>query len=111
MQRRRGPNDLLVLAVPARHIDAHGDGLVSLVGDDHALARLLGPGLVLARRGGGALVRAGLPLGALGRATGTASGSLLGTLRHPLLVTLLRSRRGARAGLRCLPSLDRDLAL
>src|SRR4051812_19845448 len=40
MQRRRRAHDLLVAAVTAGDLDAHGDRLVGLVGDDAALARL-----------------------------------------------------------------------
>src|SRR5919204_4478485 len=49
VQRARGAHDLLVATVAARHVDPHGDRLVRLVGDDHALARLLPAGAVLAR--------------------------------------------------------------
>ena len=43
-------HDLRVAAVAARDVDAHGDRLVGLVGDDDALTDLLRAGAVLARR-------------------------------------------------------------
>src|SRR5947209_5283260 len=49
VQRARGPDDLLVAAVAPGHVDPHGDRLVGLVGDDHALAGLLAARLMLAR--------------------------------------------------------------
>ena len=50
VQRARGAHDLLVAAVAPGDVDPHGDRLVGLVGDDDALADLLGAGDVLARR-------------------------------------------------------------
>src|SRR3954465_2776854 len=40
VQRRAAADDLLVLAVPARGVDADGDRLVGAVGDHDALANL-----------------------------------------------------------------------
>src|SRR3712207_4733863 len=51
VQRRRRPDDLLVAPVAARGVDAHGDGLVGLVGDDDALAHLRAAGRGVPRRG------------------------------------------------------------
>src|SRR4051794_1869488 len=54
VQRRRRADDLLVALMTARGLDAHGDRLVGLVGDDAALAHLgaaLGAGDGLRRRG------------------------------------------------------------
>src|SRR2546430_1800144 len=52
MQHARGADDLLVAPVAPRHVDPHRDRLVGLIGDDHALARLLTARAVLARRRG-----------------------------------------------------------
>ena len=83
-----GADDLLVDAVPARDVDAHGDRLVGLVGDHDALADLRAAGPVL----GG--------LGRAGRA-GLDAGGLAARLRFALrqrrrAAAFLRARRRAR---------------
>src|SRR3712207_8494912 len=47
VQRRGLAHDLLVGPVAAGHVDPHGDRLVGLVRDDHALAHLRPAGAVL----------------------------------------------------------------
>src|SRR3954451_3204906 len=92
VQRRARAHDLLVAAVPARGLDADGDGLVGLVGDDAALAHLLAPGRPgdgLGRRGLRALGALGLLLGAAARALG---GELLAALVAGGLALLGRAR-------------------
>src|SRR4051794_22449856 len=98
VQRRGRAHDLLVAAVPARVLDAHGDRLDGLVGDDGAdadlraagrrlvdgerrLVRLAGRGLALLAL----LDPAALALGGLALALGDAVGlALLGGARRAL---------------------------
>ena len=47
VQLDRGAHDLVVALVAPHHVDAHGDRLVGLVGDDDALAHLRAAGAVL----------------------------------------------------------------
>src|SRR5215204_5106390 len=53
VQLGRAANDLLVGAVTASRVDANGDRLVALAGDDDALAHLGGVRVPLGRRGAG----------------------------------------------------------
>src|SRR4051794_23706596 len=93
VQRRRRAHDLLVAAVPPGALDAHGDRLVGLVGDDAALAHLRAAGGL----GDGLRRRRGRALGALGLLLGAAAGALCGQLLAALLalgLALLGRARG-----------------
>src|SRR5580700_3563150 len=99
MHGARAAHDLLVTAVPARDVDADGDRLGSLVGDDDALAHPAGAldGSVhgrerLAGRCGGTTLSG---LGAFLQASGTAADSLDLALGHPLGVAVLGCAAGA----------------
>src|SRR4051794_437372 len=87
VQGVRGAHDLVVAAVAASHVDAHGDRLVGLVGDDYALTDLLDPRHALARGRGLAARSRRLGLGA-GAARGPQLG-LLAALGLALLLALL----------------------
>src|SRR2546423_12171909 len=98
VQRRRRAHDLLVAAVPAGDLDADGDRLVGLVGDDPAEALLRAPGGRLMdggerRLGGPGRGRLG-PLALLGAPAAALVGLAL-ALRVAVGLALLRRARGA----------------
>ena len=95
VQRRRGAHDLVVAPVAPRDVDAHGDRLVGLVGDDHAGAHLRRAGRPARRRAcpGRARARGAWPSPARGGG-GARRPSWHGARRAPRA----RTRGGARAG-------------
>src|SRR5262249_20963257 len=92
VQRARAADDLLVSRVTAGDVDADGDRLVALAGDDDALANLRRVGLVLGRGGAGAGLVSCLGGGALLAAQVGLRLALLG----PLGLAVLDAERRAR---------------
>ena len=95
VQLDRGAHDLVVALVAPHDVDAHGDRLVGLVGDDDALAHLRAAGAVLGRvvgLGAGCALRA---LGLLGLGARAVAAPLGGG------VLAARLALGARAPRAC----------
>src|SRR4029077_12908855 len=106
VQGARAAHDLLVAAMPAGGVDANGDRLVGLVGDDDSLTHLAHAlGLCVHWRQwlphGTTAVAGGRSFGAFLQATSTAAGRLRLALGYARGVALLRRANRARlAGVR-----------